>query len=75
VRTTVPDPDAAVVPDLIRRDFTASAPNTRYVGDITQWESRTPGPTRESDRQEIPEISPIRALVYTGTGFRRSTSQ
>lgn len=35
VRTTVPAPDAAVVPDLIRRDFTASAPNTRYVGDIT----------------------------------------
>ena len=35
VRTTVPDPDAAMVPDLIRRDFTASAPNTRYVGDIT----------------------------------------
>ena len=35
VRTTVPDPDAAAVPDLIRRDFTASAPNTRYVGDIT----------------------------------------
>ncbi|ELB89049.1 putative transposase orfB for insertion sequence element [Rhodococcus wratislaviensis IFP 2016] len=35
VRTTIPDPDAAPVPDLIRRDFTASAPNTRYVGDIT----------------------------------------
>ena len=35
VRTTVPDPYAAPVPDLIRRDFTASAPNTKYVGDIT----------------------------------------
>lgn len=35
VRTTVPAPDAAAVPDLIRRDFTASAPNIRYVGDIT----------------------------------------
>ena len=35
VRTTVPAPDAAAVPDLIRRDFTASAPNTKYVGDIT----------------------------------------
>ncbi|MFD6064466.1 IS3 family transposase [Rhodococcus wratislaviensis] len=35
VRTTIPAPDAAPVPDLIRRDFTASAPNTRYVGDIT----------------------------------------
>jgi transposase InsO family protein len=35
VRTTVPEPSAAPVPDLIERDFTAQAPNTRYVGDIT----------------------------------------
>ncbi|KSZ55928.1 integrase [Rhodococcus pyridinivorans KG-16] len=35
VRTTVPEPSATPVPDLIRRDFTASAPNTKYVGDIT----------------------------------------
>ncbi len=35
VRTTIPDPSATPVPDLIRRDFTASAPNTKYVGDIT----------------------------------------
>ncbi|MER5650205.1 IS3 family transposase [Streptosporangium sp. NPDC002524] len=35
VRTTVSEPDAAPVPDLIRRDFTAEQPNTRYVGDIT----------------------------------------
>jgi transposase InsO family protein len=34
-RTTVPDPAAAKAPDLIRRDFTASTPNTKYVGDIT----------------------------------------
>ncbi|KAF0957255.1 hypothetical protein MLGJGCBP_00144 [Rhodococcus sp. T7] len=34
VRTTIPAPDAAAVPDLIRRDFTASASNTKYVGDI-----------------------------------------
>lgn len=33
--TTVPDPDAAVVPDLFRRDFNASAPNVKYMGDIT----------------------------------------
>lgn len=33
--TTVPEPSAAPVPDLFRRDFTASAPNTKYVGDIT----------------------------------------
>lgn len=34
-RTTVPDPAAAKAPDLIGRDFTAEAPNTKYVGDIT----------------------------------------
>jgi transposase InsO family protein len=33
--TTVPEPSATPVPDLFRRDFTASAPNTTYVGDIT----------------------------------------
>jgi transposase InsO family protein len=35
VRTTIPEPSAAPVPDLLERDFTAQAPNTRYVGDIT----------------------------------------
>lgn len=35
VRTTVPEPSAAKAPDLIGRDFTAPAPNQRYVGDIT----------------------------------------
>jgi transposase InsO family protein len=34
-RTTIGDPAAAKAPDLIQRDFTAEAPNTRYVGDIT----------------------------------------
>ncbi|RRR82652.1 IS3 family transposase [Streptomyces sp. RP5T] len=34
-RTTIPDPAAAKAPDLIGRDFTASEPNTKYVGDIT----------------------------------------
>lgn len=34
-RTTVPDAGASRVPDLLGRDFTAEAPNTRYVGDIT----------------------------------------
>jgi transposase InsO family protein len=34
-RTTIPDPAAAKAPDLIGRDFTAPAPNHRYVGDIT----------------------------------------
>ncbi|MFE2640592.1 IS3 family transposase [Streptomyces scopuliridis] len=35
VCTTIPEPAAAPVPDLLRRDFTAAEPNTRYVGDIT----------------------------------------
>jgi transposase InsO family protein len=35
VRTTVPAPDAAAVADLVGRDFTAPAPNRKYVGDIT----------------------------------------
>jgi transposase InsO family protein len=34
-RTTVSDLAASKAPDLIQRDFTAPAPNTRYVGDIT----------------------------------------
>ena len=35
VRTTIPEPADRRVPDLLRRDFTAPAPNQRYVGDIT----------------------------------------
>ena len=35
VRTTVPEPADQKVPDLLKRDFTADAPNQRYVGDIT----------------------------------------
>lgn len=35
VRTTTPAPADHVVPDLMMRDFTAPAPNTKYVGDIT----------------------------------------
>ena len=34
-RTTIADPAAAKAPDLIGRDFTATEPNTKYVGDIT----------------------------------------
>ncbi len=34
-RTTVADQSAAKAPDLIGRDFTAAAVNTKYVGDIT----------------------------------------
>jgi transposase InsO family protein len=34
-RTTIADPAAPKASDLIGRDFTAEAPNQRYVGDIT----------------------------------------
>lgn len=33
--TTLPDPSTQPVPDLFRRDFTADAPNIKYMGDIT----------------------------------------
>ena len=35
VRTTIPEPSDEKVPDLLKRDFTAEAPNRKYVGDIT----------------------------------------
>jgi putative transposase len=34
-QTTVADPHAPVTPDLVERDFTAAAPGTKLVGDIT----------------------------------------
>src|SRR5690606_23616109 len=34
-RTTIPDPHASAVPDLIGRDFTAEALDIRWCGDIT----------------------------------------
>jgi putative transposase len=40
-RTTVPDPAAARSPDLVRRDFSAAAPNRLWVADFTYlrcWE-------------------------------------
>lgn len=35
VRTTVPDPAAGAVPDLFGRDFTATEPGAKLMGDIT----------------------------------------
>jgi len=40
-RTTIADPAAPATPDLVGRDFTADAPGTKLVGDITYiptWE-------------------------------------
>jgi transposase InsO family protein len=44
VRTTIPEPAEQQVPDLLCRNFTASAPNQRYVGDITSGLGRRVGP-------------------------------
>jgi transposase InsO family protein len=35
VVTTVPGPCAAGIPDLVKREFTASRPNEKWCGDIT----------------------------------------
>ncbi|MFF1465722.1 IS3 family transposase [Streptomyces sp. NPDC058330] len=35
VRTTVPDPAASPVPDLFQRNFSATEPGRKYMGDIT----------------------------------------
>lgn len=35
VKTTISEPSDQKVPDLVKRDFTADAPNCKYVGDIT----------------------------------------
>ena len=43
VKTTVADPAAQKVPDLLLRDFTAPAPNAKYVGDITYLPLATGG--------------------------------
>jgi putative transposase len=42
-RTTIADPKAQKRPDLVRRDFTATAPDRLWVGDLTYlrtWEGR-----------------------------------
>ena len=39
-RTTVPDPANPVPEDLLKRDFTAPAPNRRWVADFTEVGTR-----------------------------------
>jgi len=43
VKTTTPDPANQKVPDLLSRDFTATEPNSKYVGDITYLPLATGG--------------------------------
>ncbi len=43
IRTTVPEPADRKHPDLVRRDFTATEPNSVYVGDITYLPLAVPG--------------------------------
>ena len=43
VKTTVADLASQKVPDLLNRDFTAAAPNAKYVGDITYLPLATGG--------------------------------
>ena len=36
IRTTVSDPEKKSAPNLLRRDFVARAPDTKWVSDITR---------------------------------------
>jgi hypothetical protein len=72
--TAVPEPSATPVPDLFRRDFTASAPNTKYVGSGSRRESHPPAPT-----EPCVTVSRYTALVILitrnyGTGANARTS-
>ena len=43
-RTTIADPEAQRASDLVKRDFTATAPDRLWVGDFTylrSWEGRS----------------------------------
>jgi transposase InsO family protein len=40
-KTTIASPDPASIPDLLARDFYATAPNIRWVGDITYLHAGT----------------------------------
>lgn len=73
VRTTIPEPSATPVPDLLRRDFTAPEPNTRYVGSGSRRESHPPAPT-----EPCVTVSRYTALVtliarWCGTGASART--
>jgi transposase InsO family protein len=67
VRTTIPEPADAKVPDLLRRDFTAPAPNCRYVGDI---KCRRRHLMSYADRRTMPTVMGILSVgAVFGSGW------
>ena len=66
VRTTRPEPANQKVPDLLGRDFTATVPNNKYVGDIT-YLPLPPGHQRVCGRGDRLLLTPCRRV-----GDRRS---
>jgi hypothetical protein len=45
VVTTVPDPGACTIPDLVKRAFTASRPDEKWCGSGSRRDSHPPAPT------------------------------
>jgi putative transposase len=65
---TVQDKTAPKFPDLLRRDFTAAAPNTRWVGDITEIPT---GPDRRGIKLYLATVIDLysRRLLGAATGL------
>ncbi|MER8199840.1 IS3 family transposase [Streptomyces microflavus] len=62
VRTTVPDPAAGTVPDLLGRDFTATEPGRKLMGSGSRRELPPPAPT-----EPCVTVSRYTALVTLST--------
>ncbi len=77
VRTTIPDQADQKVPDLLKRDFTTTAPNRRYVGDITYLplsNGHRPGLT-DNNRKELRTANKrIRLLEQENEVLRRAAA-
>jgi transposase InsO family protein len=66
-RTTVADPAKPVPDDLLKRDFTAPAPNVRWVADV---KCRRRHLTSYADRRTMP-IIPVFVLVIAAVEVRK----
>ncbi len=64
VRTTIPEPADTAVPDLLGREFIASAPNRVYVGDITYLPLAAAGNLYLATVIEQPDMGPQQAQSY-----------